>query len=45
MGVGVEVGGVCVKVAVIVYEFWMLLKVYDETAPTEVPLTATSDIW
>ena len=34
-----------VKVAVIVYEFWMLLKVYDATAPTEVPFTVTSDIW
>jgi hypothetical protein len=44
-GVGVEVGGVCVKDAVITYESWMLLNVYDETAPTEVPFTATSDIW
>ena len=38
----VEDVGYAAKVAEITYASWMLLKVYEFTAPTDVPLTVTS---
>jgi hypothetical protein len=41
VGMGVAVG-VGANVAEMVYAVWTLLKVYELTAPTELPFTATS---
>lgn len=38
----VEDVGYAAKVAEITYASWMLFKVYELTAPTDVPLTVTS---
>lgn len=46
VGSGEGVGdGFAVNVAVMVYEAWMLLNVYEVTLPTELPFTKTSAIW
>ena len=40
----VDCVGFAAKVAEIVFVAWMLLKVYEVTAPTDAPLTVTSEM-